>query len=167
MHGREPVLPIDVALQTTVALPLFQINRFKVFLTERLKEAQGTVLAGLHKAALKSKLRWDPKVRPMDYKPGDRIWLFYKKLAGVGTKPKGYPNRRSKLGYHWRGPFRVVKSRGISLYDVVGPNNRPVDVCNRALMKPYHDWVNPYIETDEEVVQLLHTWEILHKSSND
>ena len=160
MHGREPVLPIDVALQTTVSLPLFEVNRFKMLLTERLTEAQETVLEGLQKAANKSKLRWDPKVRPKTYRPGDRIWLFYKKLVGV-QKPKGYPNRRSKLGHHWRGPFRVVQSRGESLYDVVGPNNRPMDVANRALMKPYHDWVNPYTETDEEVVQLLHTWELL------
>ena len=164
MHGREPVLPIDVALQTTVSLPLFEINRFKVLLTERLREAQGTVLAGLQQAAHKSKLRWDPKVRPATYKPGDRIWLFYKKLEGV-TKPKGFPNRRSKLGHHWRGPYRVVKSRGQSLYDVVGPNNRPQDVANRALMKPYHDWVDPNTETAEEILRLLHTWKLISESS--
>ena len=162
MHGREPVLPIDVTLQTSMALPTFEINRYKKLLTERLLDANATVVAGMQQAASKSKFTWDKTLRPKQYKPGDRVFMFFKKLPGIGKVPTGYPQRRYKLGHHWRGPFRVLKQIGPSLYTMVGPNNRPVGVANCELMKPYHDYVNPYTETSIEVQRLVQIWDSLN-----
>lgn len=56
-----------------------------------------------------------------------------------------------------------MKVRSTSLYDIVGPNNRPMDVANRALMKPYHDWVDPNTESDAEIAQLLQCVQSMHQ----
>ena len=80
-YGRDPILPIDIALLTNSQRPRYNINKYAIMLATRLTEAANIVHKNVRKQQAKSKLRWDAHVRPRSFNPGDRVWAFMPDLT--------------------------------------------------------------------------------------
>ena len=121
-----------------------------------------------------SKKRWDAHVRPRQFKIGDRVWVFMPKLLGLPRKPRGAKKsthrikKTKKFGLRWRGPYRVTKRVGKSLYALVGPNNKPKDhLTNIHFIKPCHDWVDPNRDITDDIPKLIEQWNQHHSAPTE
>ena len=162
-YGRDPILPIDIALRTNSQRPRYNINQYAVMLATRLTEAANLVYSNVRKIQAKTKQRWDEHVRPRSFQPGDRVWAFMPDLRDLDAEQKRGATqiiRRSrKLALRWRGPFRIIERRGQSLYKLDKPTGKIKGyVTNIKLLKPCIDWVNPNLDVTDNLQQLIDTW---------
>ena len=92
-YGRDPILPIDIALRTSSQRPQYNINAYSKMLAERLTEAANLVRQSVMKQNQQSKRRWDAHIRPRSFTPGDRVWVFMPDLLKVRNIRPRLPNQ--------------------------------------------------------------------------
>ena len=99
--GRSPALPVDVMLgrvdveensDRTVSQYIKDVQR-------TLKGAYDTICINLEVAQKKRKVAYDGQCAGIDFKIGDRVWLFNPAIKTARTK---------KLSSLWRGPYTVI-----------------------------------------------------------
>ena len=99
--GRSPALPVDVMLgrvdveensDRTVSQYIKDVQR-------TLKGAYDTICINLEVAQKKRKVLYDGQCAGIDFKIGDRVWLFNPAIKTARTK---------KLSSLWRGPYTVI-----------------------------------------------------------
>ena len=136
LFGREPMLPVDVALGTRRDEPLPHFSYVRQMM-RRMTEAHQLVRQSLELSAQKSALRYDLTRRESSVDVGDLVW------RSVPYVPEGLSK---KFFHQWYGPLRVI-DRGTNntclLRDRATRKIHPVRVHVEKL-KPFNgDWEDP------------------------
>ena len=106
MFGRETRAPIDLVYgrpPTDDTQPA-TYSAYTTDLAERMEGAYRQVREHLRVSAERRKRRYDLKVRPARFAPGDRVWYF---------TPRRYQGRSPKWMRMFTGPFTVVEQIGL------------------------------------------------------
>eukprot|EP00731_Ephydatia_muelleri_P035641 Em0144g11a len=114
--GRSPVLPIDVMLGRFGTIPQY-IKEVKT----TLKMAYDVIRENLDVAQKKRKERRDKHCAEVNFKVGDRVWLFNPAVKVGETR---------KLSSQWRGPYTVI--------DRVSPVNYKIQLIGTTKTQTVH-----------------------------
>ena len=100
LYGRDPRLPTDLVMCPEKTRKAVNLKEYGAELASQMAEAWELARQCIRKAQKRQKDVYDRKVRPPNFKVGDRVFLF---------KPadKTGPLRKFARPYH--GPFRVVE----------------------------------------------------------
>ena len=109
MHGRQPVLPVDVQYGTTQPHQSASLTEYATKLDQRLSSAfeLASKTSGVHHK--KQKQYYDKTTHGDSYAVGDLVWVL---------NPKVPRNSSKKLFHPWNGPFRVVKKLSECTYRI-------------------------------------------------
>jgi len=131
MYGRETRAPLDLVY----GRPPASDNRSSTYssytqdLAERMETAYRIVREQLKTAAERRKHKYDMRVRPAVFAPGDLVWYY---------TPRRYQRRSPKWQRMYTGPYRIVDQCGMVNYRLQkSPATRPftvhVDKLRRCL----------------------------------
>ena len=140
LYGREPILPIDLALGADPN-PLLDATREDLEHASRLlfdlASARELVQLRLRQAKNKQKTAFDSGRRELSFNTGDLV-LVYKPVRKVGLV--------SKLLHRWLGPFRVIRKTTAVNYEIIRESGRgKTDIVHVERMKRYFE-AQPPIE---------------------
>eukprot|EP00762_Andalucia_godoyi_P006395 ANDGO_02858.mRNA.1 Retrovirus-related Pol polyprotein from transposon 412 len=131
MFGRDPRLPIDVATRVTSDSGVSSAEEYRAQLVGRLTEAFTLAKSNLQRSQLAQVRDYNSRRRPVEYLPGDRVWLYTLHVKKGLSK---------KLCHLWNGQYRVEKR--------VGANNYVLrSVANRSLKQLVHvQRLKPFVD---------------------
>jgi hypothetical protein len=101
--GRDPIYPID-----TIFIPNYDVNKLNIE-DWRLKLLNGLEIArknaekNMEKAKFNQKFYYDQKVRKVNFKVGDLVWLYWP------------PGKNNKLGKPWIGPCEIEEVMDVNV----------------------------------------------------
>ena len=123
LYGREPRLPIDVnLLPPNIDHLSTSIAEHRARIVSQLEEAQRLAKENTERTQQEMKARYDLKAAPVEYKIGQRVWVF---------TPKTRKGLSKKLLHRWHGPYRIVKQ--------LSPVNFKLrNAANRLVATPVH-----------------------------
>ena len=109
MHGRQPVLPVDIQYGTAEPHKSASLTEYATKLDQRLSSAFGLAskTSGVHHK--KQKQLYDKKAHGDSYAVGDLVWVL---------NPKVPRNSSKKLFHPWNGPFTIVKQLSECTYRI-------------------------------------------------
>ena len=101
MFGRHLTLPADLEY----GVPFFEkvdmySGEYAVRLRETLWELHEIVRQTVRNESMKTKIRYDAKAKPPDFRPRDVVWLY---------NPKKVRGLTRKLQTKWEGPYSVIR----------------------------------------------------------
>ncbi len=104
IHGREPKLPLDIALQKPDKINRNMENELED-LIQKVTTLDKMVKENIDNSKITMKKAYDKHATPCEYKIGQLVWLFLYKF------PK-------KMGGHFKtpyiGPFRIIAQEGVN-----------------------------------------------------
>ena len=103
MFGRAPKLPVDVMLGRVEREESVSYPQYVQELHRQLKDAFALTRERLATRHRQQKAAYDQNSRVMEFKVGDRVWLYV---------PAVRPGRTKKLSTLWRGPYTVIDRTG-------------------------------------------------------
>ncbi|XP_074657113.1 uncharacterized protein LOC141910281 [Tubulanus polymorphus] len=129
MHGREPVLPADVALEVQSKL-VSSDREYLEHIVESIHTALRIALDNLERSQRRMKEKYDKKSNPRSYNPGDYVWIF---------SPHLKKDVMRKFAHKFHGPFVILSKMSDVTYKVYNVReNKPTEqVVNVNRMKPY------------------------------
>jgi hypothetical protein len=118
MLGREVRAPLDIALAEPLDNDPISFDLYVDSLQDRLEKAYELTRRELKKSAEINKRKYDVRVKPLEYKSGDQVWLFQtKRKRGI----------QDKWARKYEGPYTVLKTMGpVNLLVSRGPRKRPM-----------------------------------------
>ena len=129
VFGRENALPVDLVYGAPTADPSYvSLDEFVAERQRRLRECHCLVLDALGRSAERQKYRYDLKVRPVKFSPGDQVYDCCPRRR-VGMSPKWQQ-------YH-DGPFEVVEVLGPVTYRIRRSARSRAFVTHADKLKPY------------------------------
>ena len=131
LYGREPRLPLDVALLMPDSQLSPSVAEHRARIIENLENAQRIVSSNTQLAQLQMKEHYDKTSRPVQYEIGGKVWVY---------TPKTKKGLSKKLLHNFHGPYRIVAKLSPVHFRLRTLDNRPVSVPVHAnRMKPYFD----------------------------
>ena len=128
--GREMTLPIDLVLSNCVNLnpTVKNAHEFVADQEDKIKIAYETVRKFTKRLATTRAARYDLRVRPIRFKPGDWAWYYV-------------PRRRAKLKEKWSkyftGPYRILEQVGPVLFRIQKSKRSQPRMAYIDKLKPY------------------------------
>jgi len=136
MYGREPRLPIDVALRPRIPLEEAEMAEYRAELIEGLKLAREHGREALRRTQQeRERLAEKRKRNVVTYGEGQQVMVKNPAFVQGGGPTK-------KLLHTWTGPFRVIRRMGETTYLVEGVNREGRAVSSNRL-KLYHSSAHP------------------------
>ena len=127
-YGREPRMPIDIAL----SIPGKEgtpIHEFKKRLVEGLIKARKKVIENLEVAKTRQALHYDKNKKDTDYYIGQLVWIFV---------PATMVGQTTKLLHQWHGPYEIVQKTSPVNYRVISTNLPDIHaIIHVSRMKPF------------------------------
>ena len=131
LYGREPRLPIDVALLLPTSNLLPSVAEHRARIVQRLEEAQKIISSNTQLAQQRMKLQYDKTSAPVHYEIGSKVWVYTPKTKKGLTK---------KLSHNFHGPYRIVTKLSPVHFRLCTLDNRVVSVPVHAnRLKPFYD----------------------------
>jgi hypothetical protein len=132
MFGRETRAPIDLVY----GRPPDADRRAGTYSTyvqdfaERVESAYRLVREHLRVSAERRKKKYDLKVRPAAFAPGDRVWYY---------TPRRYQGRSPKWARMYTGPFYVMEQTGPVNYRLRRTRNSKPFIAHIDKLRPSYD----------------------------
>ena len=143
VHGRDPVLLIDVFLNKLINKQLVTPQDYRSQLIEKLGTAFRIVKDNLRTAREQFKVQYDKRIKEFGFKAGDKVLLDIRVVKnGQGKKFTG----------KYEGPYRIVKvlSNGVATILGDGTQNN-VNVCRLRPLHDTHVWKDEDGESYSEI----------------
>ena len=130
LHGREPVLPMEVPLKPPTKLTQ-SILKYRSQLVRQMELTHRVAAEQTQLSQQKMKSLYDRKANPYPYQIGDRVWIY---------TPKHKTGLSKKLLHCWHGPYRLVEQLSPVTFNVR-------TMANRLLPYAVHvNRFNPYVD---------------------
>ena len=127
MFGKEAVLPVDVSLlpmPDTIKDP----NQYAAEIKDRIQKLQQQGILNIQKQQQRIENKRPPLDSLQTFKPNDRVWVYNPVL----------PRQLSaKLRRAYKGPFRIIKQKGIKSYIVQEEGSRKQLHVGLDRLKPF------------------------------
>ena len=131
LYGREPRLPIDVALLLPSSKLSTSIREHRARIVQSVENAQRIISSNTQLAQQRMKEQYDKTATPVDFDIGSKVWVY---------TPKKRKGLSKKLLHNYHGPYRVVTKLSPVHFRLRTLDNRPVSVPVHAnRMKPFYD----------------------------
>ena len=132
LYGREPRLPIDVALLLPASANLScSVAEHRARIVSNLENAQRIIASNTQLAQQQMKAQYDKTSASVPYNVGSRVWVY---------TPKARKGLSKKLTHNYHGPYRIVAKLSPVHFKLQTLDNRAVSVPVHAnRMKPYID----------------------------
>jgi hypothetical protein len=98
-YGRDPTLPIDVALRFQ-DFPPVEPNDYRLLVTRRHHKAMELAKQNIERAQRKYQEYYKKTGVPREFSEGDQVWIY------SPVSKKGVPR---KFAHLWIGPFRIIE----------------------------------------------------------
>jgi hypothetical protein len=132
MFGRETRAPIDLVYgkPPDSDRPETTYSAYTLDLMERMEDAYRLVREQLRVSAERRKRRYDMKVRPARFVPGDYVWYY---------TPRRYQGRSPKWSRTYTGPFVVVEQTGLVNYKLRKSRHARPFIAHVDKLRPCYD----------------------------
>ena len=127
MFGRTPKLPVDVMLGRVEGEESVSYPQYVQELHRQLKDAFAFTRERLATRHRQQKAAYDQNSRAMEFKVGDRVWLYV---------PAVKPGKTKKLSTLWRGPYTVIDRTGPVNYCIQLIGSATTVIVHRNRLKP-------------------------------
>ena len=119
LYGRDPQLPVEAALCTTVARNSVCIDDYKTLMIQNMSAAWKLAQESVCKAQSKQKRQHDRKAKGTAVKPGDRVFVY---MPAIRT------GSAYKLARPYKGPYHVITTHpnGVELKSIDNPKNSSI-----------------------------------------
>ena len=130
LYGREPRLPLDVALLPPTNLST-SVEEHRKRIVTQIETAQALARSNIAKAQQLMKLQYDKKAADAPFEVGQRCWVY---------TPSSKKGLSKKLRHLWHGPFRICRKLSPVHYQLRTCDNRLVATTVHAnRMKHFYD----------------------------
>ena len=127
VFGRTPNLPVDLMLGRFDQDELPEYPDFVQDLHGKLKESFSIANKRLSDANARQKKAYDKRCHGVDFKVGDRVWLYV---------PAVKPGKTKKLSSLWRGPYTVLDRTSPVNYKIQLIGGTACLIVHRNRLKP-------------------------------
>lgn len=126
LHGFHPMSYLDIAI-----LPVSPTGTERAEVLKNLLEIRNSLPEILKNAQLQQKEQFDKKIKPLQFKEGDKVLIQY---------PQAQPDTCTKLNNPYRGPFNVVKQINPQNVEVItNRKGKPSpEIIHIRRLKKYH-----------------------------
>ena len=122
LYGRDPQLPTEALLLPPVDRHHVDLDDFKTEMTVHMSEAWEMARANVKKAQRRQKQQYDRRARPVEFKPGDRVFIHM---------PGSKRGKAHKFARAFHSPYRILElvENGVIARPVDRPQGEPVRVA--------------------------------------
>ena len=148
IYGREPKLPIERMLTPPQDLSSsVQEHVEKVMAKVRLYQTIANENAAKHHAKMKE--RYDKTTNDVDFKVGDKVWLYV---------PHTPPGLSKKFIHKWHGPYRIIEEQNEVHYFLRNCDNNkllPTPVHVNRLKRAYARALRPVQDINDDHIDYI------------
>lgn len=140
LYGRDPQLPMDIALSAIPDRSLIDVGDYKTLLSSKLSEAWKLARKNVEKAQFRQKKAYDIHTKEDDLEVGDRVFVYM-------PAQKQCVNHKLVRPFH--GPYRIVEKHpsNVTVRPIDQPKEAPIRVSLSQVRKcpsqiPNEFWPN-------------------------
>jgi len=142
MFGRDPQMPVDIALNNVPGIDL-SVDDYRSRIIYRVERARKVARENIVRAQKRQQDNYEKLGHPREFMLGDQVWVF---------TPKVVKGTAKKFAHNWYGPFRVIEKISPLNYRIRSNSGKKVEQIVHILrMKKFIGGTQTPTEIPEEI----------------